>query len=635
MLGKRTIKQKTKRTFAWLLAMVMAWSSLNFGGVIVAHAEDENSETVTVNGTVTWAEGTTAADEVTVVLYAGEEAVEGKTVTTDASKEWKFEFTDLTELEDGKEYTVKVADTEDYTYKTVKGEDGTFTITGTAVEKSTDPEEPTTEKVTGSITWSDSNDNDGKRPTSVEVILSVEGEEDVTCTATADKDWAFEFTVAKDVEYTITVAETEFYEYTVDGTTITGTHELITTNVAGKITWEDEENKDELRPETVTVKLLVGDEVVDTIEANDDFSYDFGARNIYKDGETVVYTISCDEVEGYTATVNGYYITLTHDVDTEDAGKDDDTTEDAGDDDTTEDAGDDDTTEDAGDDDTTEDAGKDDDTTEDAGKDDDTTEDAGKDDTTEDDKKDEESEVIVGEWSKDENGNWTFVDEDGNAVSDTWAVIDGERYFFNEEGVMETGWVLDEDTWYYLAESGAMATGWVNDNGTWYYMEETGEMQTGWANDNGTWYYMNESGAMQTGWELVNGTWYYMAESGAMATGWVNDNGTWYYMNESGAMATGWVNDNGTWYYMNESGAMATGWVLDGATWYYMYSSGAMATGWVLDGTTWYYMNPSGAMATGWVLDGATWYYMYSSGAMAYSTVIDGYTLNASGAWVQ
>lgn len=37
-------------------------------------------------------------------------------------------------------------------------------------------------------------------------------------------------------------------------------------------------------------------------------------------------------------------------------------------------------------------------------------------------------------------------------------------------------------------------------DGNWYYLNDKGVMQTGWVNVNGTWYYLNKSGAMQTGW---------------------------------------------------------------------------------------------------------------------------------------
>ena len=46
-----------------------------------------------------------------------------------------------------------------------------------------------------------------------------------------------------------------------------------------------------------------------------------------------------------------------------------------------------------------------------------------------------------------------------------------ESDYFNEYGVMETGWVSVDGHWYYLNEDGIMETGWVFVDGHWYYMD--------------------------------------------------------------------------------------------------------------------------------------------------------------------
>lgn len=110
-----------------------------------------------------------------------------------------------------------------------------------------------------------------------------------------------------------------------------------------------------------------------------------------------------------------------------------------------------------------------------------------------------------------------------------------------------------------------------------------------WVNVDGQWYYYGDDGVIQTGWILVGGTWYYSNENGARQTGWVNVSGKWYYLNSGGAMQTGWVAVGGTWYYMNASGAMQTGWLSVGGKWYYLNANGAMQTGWIIVGGTWYF----------------------------------------------
>lgn len=81
--------------------------------------------------------------------------------------------------------------------------------------------------------------------------------------------------------------------------------------------------------------------------------------------------------------------------------------------------------------------------------------------------------------------------------------------------------------------------GWIkNTDGTWSYYKDDIAVKGQWIQD-GNWYYLNENGIMETGWLLNNGSWYYLSEkSGAMETGWLEDSdGNWYYLDEiSGAM---------------------------------------------------------------------------------------------------
>ncbi len=216
-----------------------------------------------------------------------------------------------------------------------------------------------------------------------------------------------------------------------------------------------------------------------------------------------------------------------------------------------------------------------------------------------------------------ENGNKYYYDE-GGVLHTGWLTLDKDKYYFDENGVMQTGWLLLDDNWYYLDGEGKMQTGWIK-TGNWYYLDDNGVMQTGWIKLDGVWYYLRESGAMHTGWLKSGSTWYYLQSSGAMATGWLKISGIWYYFSGSGAMYTGWLQSGNTWYYLQSSGAMKTGWLLSGGKWYYLEASGAMVTGWKTVGNYKYYFDASGAMVTGTVkIDGKR--YRFDS---------DGHCLNA------
>lgn len=60
---------------------------------------------------------------------------------------------------------------------------------------------------------------------------------------------------------------------------------------------------------------------------------------------------------------------------------------------------------------------------------------------------------------------------------------------------------IDGET-HWFDENGRTISGWKYSNG-WYYYNQKGVMQTGWQEINGSRYYMNESGVMQTGWQYI------------------------------------------------------------------------------------------------------------------------------------
>ena len=160
-----------------------------------------------------------------------------------------------------------------------------------------------------------------------------------------------------------------------------------------------------------------------------------------------------------------------------------------------------------------------------------------------------------GRWTNDPAG-WKFCYADDTcAMNGPLAIGDG-TYYFDENGIMGTGWLSYDGAWHWAGTSGRIAMGWAKVADSWYYMGDSGAMMTGWTEVNGSWFYLADSGKMATGWTKIAGSWYYLQESGAMATGWVNYGGTWYYLNESGQMVTGRVQIDGTWYTFNSFGAL-------------------------------------------------------------------------------
>ena len=159
-----------------------------------------------------------------------------------------------------------------------------------------------------------------------------------------------------------------------------------------------------------------------------------------------------------------------------------------------------------------------------------------------------------GAWVNDPAG-WKYCYTDSTCAKGPLA-IGADSYYFDENGILGTGWVNYDGVWHWLGTSGRIATGWAKVADAWYYMDNSGAMTTGWTQVRGSWFYLADSGKMATGWTKIGDSWYYFQESGAMATGWVNDGGTWYYLNEFGQMVTGRVQIDGTWYTFDKSGAL-------------------------------------------------------------------------------
>ena len=160
-----------------------------------------------------------------------------------------------------------------------------------------------------------------------------------------------------------------------------------------------------------------------------------------------------------------------------------------------------------------------------------------------------------GRWTNDPAG-WKFCYADDTCATNGPLAIGDGTYYFDEKGIMGTGWLSYDGAWHWAGTSGRIAMGWTKVADSWYYMGDSGAMMTGWTQVNGSWFYLADSGKMATGWTKIAGSWYYLQESGAMATGWVNYGGTWYYLNESGQMVTGRVQIDGTWYTFNSFGAL-------------------------------------------------------------------------------
>ena len=97
---------------------------------------------------------------------------------------------------------------------------------------------------------------------------------------------------------------------------VTNTHTPENTTVKGHKIWKDEDNKDGIRPASITVKLLAdGKETgqTATVSETSGWTYEFTGLDRYQEGKEIAYTVEEVNVpDGYTASVEGYNITNTH-----------------------------------------------------------------------------------------------------------------------------------------------------------------------------------------------------------------------------------------------------------------------------------------------------------------------------------
>ena len=275
-------------------------------------------------------------ESVTVQLYkkvgdADPVAVEGKKLTltakdkTDANT-WVASFTNLPQYEAGKEIT--------YSIKEVDVPAGyEASVTGQVVTNTYNPE---TVVLSGTKVWKDNNNQDGKRTDKVKVqIFKGEGEkaelvqEIEVSEATG---WKFEskalpkYENGTEIKYTVKEVAVKEYTSTItpekDGKyTITNEHTPEKITVKGKKIWDDANNKDGIRPDSITVALLAnGKETGKTVTvtkatalSDNEWAFEFTGLDRYANGKPIEYTVKeVGTVNGYTAEEKGMNVTNTH-----------------------------------------------------------------------------------------------------------------------------------------------------------------------------------------------------------------------------------------------------------------------------------------------------------------------------------
>ncbi|MBQ2252321.1 MAG: Cna B-type domain-containing protein, partial [Clostridia bacterium] len=190
--------------------------------------------------------------------------------------------------------------------------------------------DPERVSVSGTKNWVDNNDQDGIRPESIKINLLANGEIVKTITVTAADEWKWTFSGlvkyenGEEIEYTVTEDVIEGYETVItgnaaEGFVVTNIHKPEQTEIFGTKVWNDANDQDGLRPESITINLLANGKVIKTIKVSeaDGWTWSFTDLPKFESGIKIEYTVTEEAVEGYRTSVegsaeNGFIVTNTH-----------------------------------------------------------------------------------------------------------------------------------------------------------------------------------------------------------------------------------------------------------------------------------------------------------------------------------
>lgn len=258
----------------------------------------------------------------------------GDAIAVNAGSNWTKTWEDLPEKKAGKAltYTVAVSDipTEEDQYTVTTSGDAASGFVFKASHVSTSVEIPV------SVTWDDAENQDGARIGAVEAELYANGEATGNkVTLNAENNWTAKFAsvdVKKDgtrIKYEVKGTEADGYDVSVagdildeKGLVLTYKHIPAVVNVSARVSWNDANNQDGIRPTDTLVQLYadgtaLGDKVV--IESNKEWTKTWSNLPKYKAGKEIAYNMIAYAVSGYTVKITGnalegYKAEYTHNV---------------------------------------------------------------------------------------------------------------------------------------------------------------------------------------------------------------------------------------------------------------------------------------------------------------------------------
>ena len=245
---------------------------------------------------------------INVQLYADDKK-QGDPIVLNEANQWQHTWTELDEKANGKDivYTVKEIDTVDGYDMTINNNDlGNVIITNTHT--------PETTELAGTKTWDDKNNQDGKRPDNITVLLLADGVLVDEQKVTEENNWHYEFinlpkyNNGKEVHYAVMERQVPSYSTEISDNNLINHYTPGKTSVSVTKAWDDANDNAGKRPKQVQVQLYANGEKhgeIVSLSSKNNWQYTWTNLDEKFDGKEIIYTIKeVDVPKGYVSTIN-------------------------------------------------------------------------------------------------------------------------------------------------------------------------------------------------------------------------------------------------------------------------------------------------------------------------------------------
>ena len=279
-------------------------------------------------------------ESIKLQVKSGNTIVKEQVVTE--KENWKYTFIDLPmyDLKGNKiSYTVDEAEVnkDDLAYYQIANDmSSSITENENAIEREIVNKIVQNIKITVVKEWNDNNNANGKRPESIKLQIKNGNTVVKEQVVTENDNWKYTFTElpvcdqqGNVINYTLDEAEVntddlKFYTKSINGNKVTNTFVSSDekTSITVTKTWNDNNNANGKRPESIKLQIKNGNTIVkeQVVTANNNWKYTFTNLAKYdSQGNTINYTVdeaevNTDDLKFYTKTVNGTTITNTFNV---------------------------------------------------------------------------------------------------------------------------------------------------------------------------------------------------------------------------------------------------------------------------------------------------------------------------------